>query len=115
MGGLNTIFGYSVYALLIVLNLHYVLAATLSQIAGILFNFQTTGRIVFENPDQRLIFRFFGAYGITYLLNLALLTVLKNFGINMLFAGVIVVLPMAIVSFFLFRKFVFKTTRQGRE
>jgi putative flippase GtrA len=109
VGGINTVFGYSVFALFILLGLHYVLAALLGQICGILFNFKTTGTIVFKNRDNRLILRFFGVYLITYLLGIGLLKVFDMYDVNILIAAAITVLPMAFVSFLLMRKFVFST------
>lgn len=113
IGGINTVFGYSVFALFILLGLHYVLAALLGQICGVLFNFKTTGTLVFKNKDNRLIFRFFGVYLITYLLTIGLLKIFNMFGVSSLVGGAIIVLPMAVVSFLLMRKFVFKTFKQG--
>ena len=108
-GGINTAFGYSVFALFILLGLHYVLAALLSQICGILFNFKTTGTIVFKNRDNRLILRFFSVYALTYLISIGLLKLFDMAGIGSLVAGAIIVLPIAVVSFLLMRRFVFKT------
>lgn len=107
VGGINTLFGYSVYALFILIGLHYVLAALLGQICGVLFNFKTTGIIVFKNKDNRLIFRFFGVYLFTYLLNIGLLKLFDMADVGSLVAGAIIVLPMALVSFLLMRRFVF--------
>ena len=64
VGGINTILGYAVFALLIYLGLHYALAVIIGTIVGILFNFKTTGGIVFKSKDNRLIFKFFAVYGI---------------------------------------------------
>lgn len=107
VGGVNTVFGYAVFALLILLNLHYVLAASLATICGVLFNFKTTGLIVFGNKDNRLIFRFFGIYLIYYLLNIGLLKAFDMYGIGSLVAQAIIVLPLGTFSFLLIRKFVF--------
>jgi putative flippase GtrA len=86
-----------------------------SQICGILFNFKTTGTIVFRNRNNRLIFRFFGVYLLTYLLNYGLLRLLESFGVGRLVGGAIVVLPLALLAYFLNKKFVFnaldKTTK----
>jgi len=109
----NTIFGYGVFSLLILLSLHYVVAALLATICGILFNFKTTGTRVFKNRDNRLIFRFFGVYLITYFLIVGLLKLFDMAGVIPLVAGAIIALPMAVVSFLLMRKFVFKTFKQG--
>jgi putative flippase GtrA len=109
VGGVNTVFGYTVFAVFILLGLHYVLAALLGQICGILFNFKTTGTIVFRNKDNRLISRFFGVYLFTYLLTIGLLKVFDFYGIGSLVAGAIIILPIALLSFSLNRKFVFNT------
>lgn len=108
VGGINAIFGYSVFAGLILLHLHYVLAALIGQICGILFNFKTTGTLVFKNKNNGLIFRFFGVYLFTYLLNIGLLKVFSLWGIGSLIAGAIIILPVACVSFLLSRTLVFK-------
>lgn len=109
VGGVNTVFGYSVFALFIILGFPYVLAALLSQICGILFNFKTTSTIVFKNRENRLICRFFGVYLFTYLLNIGLLKLFDMAGVGSLIAQAIIVLPMAVVSFLLLRKFVFSS------
>ena len=44
---INTLFGYFSFATLIIIGLDYKLAALLATIQGVLFNFQTTGRLVF--------------------------------------------------------------------
>jgi putative flippase GtrA len=109
VGGVNTIFGYGVFAALILLHLHYTLAALLSTICGVLFNFKTTGTLVFKNKSNRLIFRFFGVYLITYLLNIGLLKLFAINGVGSLAAQAILALPLATISFLLNRKFVFSS------
>ncbi|NCQ92050.1 MAG: hypothetical protein GPI94_15420 [Microcystis aeruginosa LG13-03] len=47
VGVLNTIFGYSLFAVLILIGLNYKYAVLIGTIQGVLFNFQTTGRLVF--------------------------------------------------------------------
>jgi putative flippase GtrA len=117
VGGVNTAFGYGVFALLILLNRHFkicspevelVLAPLISQICGILFNFKTTGTIVFKNRNNRLIFRFFAVYSITYLLNYGLLRLLESFGVGRLVGGAILVLPLALLAYLVNRRYVFK-------
>jgi putative flippase GtrA len=46
VGVLNTIFGYFLYGTLILIGLDYKYAVLLVTILGVLFNFQTTGRLV---------------------------------------------------------------------
>lgn len=107
VGGVNTLFGYSLYALLIYFHLHYALASLLSTIGGVLFNFKTTGVIVFENHNNRLLLRFIAVYTVTYLLNLGGLKILSIYNANMYLAGAVLVLPIALVAFILQKKFVF--------
>ncbi|MBN2098054.1 MAG: GtrA family protein [Dehalococcoidia bacterium] len=108
VGGLNTVFGYSVFALFIWLGLEKEWAALASQICGVLFNFRTTGTIVFNNKDWRLIFRFFGVYLLAYLLNIGLLNVFAHYGVGSYVAGAIIILPVSFLTFLLHKRFVFK-------
>lgn len=107
VGGLNTLFGYAVFTLLVWLNVSYPLALLLSQVLGVLFNFRTTGRIVFSNRDNRLIVRFFGVYALLYGINLGLLKLLIACDLSVYVASALIVLPMALLSFALNKKFVF--------
>jgi putative flippase GtrA len=113
VGGLNTLFGYGIFALFLALGLHYSLAALLGTLLGILFNFKTYGTLVFRNSDNRLLFKFLGVYGTTYLLTVASIAVLKIFHLSAFAAGAIVALPMALISFALNRRYVFKTNSRN--
>ena len=108
VGLLNTGFGYGLFALLIFLNVHYSLASLISTFLGIIFNIKTTGAIVFRNNNNILIFRFFLAYCITYLLGLLFLYSTNLFGISNYIAGAVWLLPGAIISFFLMKSIVFR-------
>lgn len=111
VSGLNTVFGYSIFASLIYFGLKYQLALLISTIIGILFNFKTTGSIVFRNPSNILIFKFFGVYGVTYLVNLAGISILKYFGISVYIGGALLLVPIGLLAFVLNRKFVFSTKK----
>lgn len=108
VGGINTLFGYLAFSALILLNIHYSIASFLATIIGILFNFFTTGKIVFNNNDPKLLVKFFGVYGITYLINLFFLRIFDIYNFNMLIAGAILVFPIAIISYSLNKTFVFR-------
>lgn len=108
IGGINTAFGYGVFALLIFLKVHYAVAALLSTIFGVLFNFKTTGTLVFESKDNRLIFKFVGVYAIIYAINTASLKVFNFYRVDMYLAGALMILPMAMVAFVLNKRLVFK-------
>jgi putative flippase GtrA len=111
---MNTIFGYSLFAVLILVGLHYKYAVLIGTIIGVLFNFKTTGRLVFGTKNNRLIFRFVGVYVVTFLLNVEALRIADAISINIehktkiLIAGAILVLPMAVISFILMKLFVFR-------
>jgi putative flippase GtrA len=107
VGIMNTLFGYSIFALFISLKVHYTLAVLLATILGIVFNFKTIGKLVFRNSSNHLIFRFVGVYGAIYFLNVAALGVFDRFRVNMYVAGMLLLAPMAIISFILQRKYVF--------
>lgn len=109
IGGINTLFGYGIFSLLLFLGLHYSLAALLSTILGILFNFKTTGVIVFNSRDNSLIVKFFGVYGVVYVLNVLGLYLFSLVGVSAYISGAILILPMACVAFVLNKKFVFKS------
>ena len=108
VGGLNTLFGYGAFAFFLSLHVHYSLAALLSTLLGILFNFKTYGTLVFRNSDNRLLFKFLGVYGTTYLMGVSSITILKSFHMSAFAAGAILAVPMALISFLLSRRFVFK-------
>ena len=110
VGGINTLFGYLIFSVLILLKLHFSIASLLGTILGVIFNYFTTGRIVFNHRDTRLIVKFFGVYGITYLVNLFFLNIFDKLHMNMLLAGAILIFPIALLSYFLNKKFVFKGT-----
>lgn len=111
VGMMNTVFGYCAFAVLILLNLHYAVAALFSTMCGILFNFNTTGRLVFGNRDHSLLGRFFGVYAITYGLSVGALRISNAYEWNVLIAAAVLIPPMAIVSYTLNRMFVFGTPR----
>ncbi|MDX2470045.1 MAG: GtrA family protein [SAR324 cluster bacterium] len=107
VGGINTLFGYGVFAILILFGLHYVLASALSTIAGVLFNFQTIRKLVFQSHDNGLIFRFILLYCFLYLVQLGLLRGFELIEVKPIIAGMIFLAPMALLSYILNKKFVF--------
>lgn len=109
VGILNTIFGYSLFAIFIFFNMHYSLAVLCSTILGVLFNFKTIGKLVFGSHDNSLIFRFVAVYIVIYILNISFLWFFKYLGFgNMYINGMVLLAPLAVVSFILNKKFVFR-------
>lgn len=112
VGGLNTLFGYSVYALFIYAGLHYSIASLFSTVLGVLFNFKTTGVLVFKSRDNRLIYKFVGVYVVGYAVNVGLLKILHSIGVDPYVSGAILLLPLAMLSYVLLKKFVFKESAE---
>jgi len=107
VGVLNTIVGYGMFALFVYVGFHYAIASLLSTVLGVLFNFHSIGKLVFGRHDNRLIFRFVGVYIVIYLLNILLLYLLQQIGIDVYMAGFVALIPMAIISFVLNKYYVF--------
>ncbi|MGV8835496.1 GtrA family protein [Cellvibrio sp.] len=108
VGVVNTLFGYSIYALLIYLGLSYIYALLFATILGVLFNFHTIGRLVFQSRDKRLIGKFFAVYAITFCLNLLFINLMIKFELSAYLAGAFALVPTTILSFLLNKFFVFK-------
>ena len=108
MGGVNTVFYYSLYSLLIYAGLHYAAAVAVAAVCGVLFNFQTFGRVVFKDFQSRLLGRFIGVYIVVYIANVAGLKLLEIAGLaDKYIAGAVLVLPVALLGYVLNKTFVF--------
>lgn len=108
IGILNTAFGYGCYAALLFIGLHYSMAALIATACGVLFNFKSTGRLVFRSSDNRRIFRFMASYALLYLLNVAVLSLLTAVGIDPYVGGALLLPPAAALAFLLNKRWVFK-------
>jgi putative flippase GtrA len=108
VAGLNTVFGYALFAGLILLGIAYPLAAAIGTVIAVLFNFQTTGRLVFERHELSLILRFFAVYGISYVVGVLLLRWADHHGISVLAAAAVLAVPMGFFSYTLQRLLVFR-------
>lgn len=107
VGVLNTAFGYALFALLVWAGVWYPAAAAASTIGGIIFNFNTTGRLVFGNRDSSLFWRFVGVYAPTYALSVALMKAGLLLRVPVLLTAAGIALPMAGLTFLLQRSLVF--------
>lgn len=107
VGVLNTGFSYALYSLFVFLGLHYSIAALVASALGALFNFRTTGRIVFGSRDNKLLVRFLLVYAGIYVLNVCSLKGLIALGLSAYAAGALLTLPMALVSYVAQRRLVF--------
>lgn len=108
VGGLNTVFGMGVYCLAIFVGLPYFVATLVSNVLGVLFNFLTTGNLVFHNGNPRLIFRFMTCYVVIYFVNTGVVKLFLAWGMNSYWAGILATPVVALCSYFLLKRFVYK-------
>lgn len=107
VGVLNTAFGYGVFVACLWLGMHYALAGAFSTVLGVLFNFKSTGKLVFRSQGNGKLAHFVAVYAIIYLVNVLALGVMLQSGIPEWLGGLILLLPSAILSYILNRQFVF--------
>lgn len=107
VGLLNTVVGYGLFAFFTWLGLVYPLAIGMATLAGIAFNFQSTGRLVFRGAPWSRMGRFAGVYAVIYGLNVAAVALLLGAGLNVYAANALVILPLALIAYLLQQKFVF--------
>ena len=108
VGALNTLFGYSVFAGLVLAGLAPVPALVLTYVVGVTFNFFTTRRFVFATSPRASIARFVGAYVVIYLFNLGIFKLAEMAGAGPLLAQALCLPVVAVFSFFLFKFQVFR-------
>ena len=104
----NTIFGYGVYAALVLLGIRPMWALGLATIAGVLFSFHTAAHFVFQQLHYRRLWRFVSGHVVVYGLNLAALESLLAFGMDPVLAQGALLPAVAIMSFLINVRFVFR-------
>ncbi len=108
VGGLNTLFGYGLFALLYLLLEDHRVALGLATVAGVLFNFATTGRIVFGSRRWGRLPLFVAVYAASFGLNLIALEALVAAGLPALLAQLAVLPGIVVLSFLANRHIVFR-------
>lgn len=109
-GILNTVFGYSVYAVLLFIKVPYLVALFVATVAGVIFNYISFGRMVFNGHGGWFVFgKFVIAYALIYGANAALLRVLMvDFLLNP-YLGQAICIPITILlSWLLMNYWVYK-------
>ena len=107
VGGLNAAFGYGVFVACLWLGMHYALAGAISTVLGVLFNFKSTGLLVFRSRGTGRLHLFVSVYVVTYVINVLALGIMLRFGIPEWLGGLIMILPSAILSYALNSRYVF--------
>lgn len=107
VGFVNTIFGYSIFSFGIFIGLHYSISLLLSSILGIIFNFNSIGLLVFKDNNKELFFNFLFIYLIIYIVNLLFIKLIFFIFSNYYVSAAIMLVPSALLSFLLLKKYVF--------
>ena len=66
---------------------------------------------MFNGLSREGILRFAGVYAVGYLINVSCLALLQRLGIGPYVAGLVMIVPMGLVSYALMRRFVFRSAR----
>jgi putative flippase GtrA len=112
VGVLNTAFGYGIYALFIFFGLYFTVAALISQIVGMAFNYFSYGKIVFKTKFKvETLVKFAIFYGLLYLISITVLFLLQKAGLNAYVAGLGNMCVSVVLSFIINRSFVFNKPR----
>jgi len=107
VGILNTLFGYSLFALFVFLGMHYTAAVFFATILSLIFNFKTFGKWVFKTSHSRLIFKFVFGYVILYFINILLIKLFMFYFHNVYFSGAFAVTLTALCSYLINSRWVF--------
>ena len=107
VGGLNTLVGYAIFSAFILAGSASAMAVIASSIIGALFNFASTGWIVFRSTETTLLPRFLIVYAGQGVVNIAMLRALEMIGIGPLVAQALLLPVIAMLSFIGMRQFVF--------
>lgn len=107
---LNTVVGYAIYVILILLNVPYLAALLLATVAGVSFNYFSIGQFVFNSRGGLIVFtKFIAAYGVVYLVNAAGLELsIKHLQLNPYLGQAICVPPSVLLSWLLMNYWVYK-------
>ena len=113
-GGINTVFGYALFAGMVYLlsdHVHYMIIAVFCNVVSVTFAFLTQRTYVFKANGHivREYIRFYGVYAVSSLLSLAALPLLvEALGINIYIAPLIIMAAAAVFTFFGHKHFTFR-------
>jgi putative flippase GtrA len=110
VGVLNTLVGYSIYAVLVLIGLPYLLALFVATVAGVVFNYFSFGRIVFKVDGGWFVFgKFIVAYAVVYVTNAVLLSLLtEGEYLNAYLAQGVCIFPSVAMSWVLMNLWVYR-------
>ena len=116
IGGLNTLVGYGSFAVLIFLDVHYVIASTVSTVIGVTHSYFWNKYFTFRAPggkNYREIMRFISVYAVQYAIGLSgLIFFVEVLKLHPLVGQGIVLVVGTLVSFFGHKHWTFKKPPQ---
>ena len=104
VGIMNTVFGYAIFAFFIFLKAPYYLAFLFAALLGLVFNFITTGRIVFKNKSFKIIYKFVFVSVIMYFLHIFLIKIINLQINNFYISGLMTMSLTALIAFYFNKK-----------
>ena len=110
IGALNSLFGFAFFSGLILLGASTWTALIGGNIAGSVFNFFTNGHLVFRDLSLSRAPRFLLCYAAVLGINAGLIDLLAPIVDNRIIAQAILTAPMALFSYLLMTKFVFRVS-----
>lgn len=108
VGLLNSAFGLGVYALLIHWGFAVWAALIAANIAGVSFNYVTTGKLAFSHRGANRFPSFVSIYLLCYLLNYLAITLLVRMHLGPVTSQVLLTPCMAVLSYLLQSRYVFR-------
>lgn len=106
-GGMNTLFGWAVYSVALLLGADVWLALLSGMLVGMAFNFFSLGGYAFRDLSLQRIPKFITSYLLVYTLNLALIHWLQELVHSAVWAQLILTPIMAMISYFIMSYWVF--------
>lgn len=99
VGLVNMAFGYSVFAVLVLIGLGPELALALSFIIGVMWNYFTTARFVFQVQGYGRLVGFAATYVGIYVFNVICLKAAMAAGLSSLLAQALLTPPISVLTF----------------
>jgi putative flippase GtrA len=107
IGCLNITVGYGLFAAFIILGLPSALALLIATVIGVLFNYLSTGRLVFTWHTSSRLWLFVLSYAVVYVINVAALLGLERMSVPALLAQALLLPPIVGLAFLLNKYVVF--------
>jgi putative flippase GtrA len=113
-GVANTAFGYAVYWSALATTHNEFVALTLSSALGVIFNFFSIGRVVFNSRDPRRLGRFLLTYVVVYAYNFIGLAILGRLRLDPAVSWLALLPGAVMLAWVLNSRFVFAAPRSRR-